>query len=135
MIAFTLESPNQNRKTNSALASQQKEIRKRINDIVSKEVAKSNATKLLELFTNEVIEKKITREVFPIYPVKNVRVRKIKVIQRPKVDATKLAEMHDNEKRILTKAENKKTLKGDRKKKEEAPEAAESTNLLSRETA
>lgn len=135
MIAFTRESPNQKRKTNYALASQQKEIRKRINDIVSKEVAKSNATKLLELFTNEVIEKKITREVFPIYPVKNVRVRKIKVIQRPKVDATKLAEMHDNEKRILTKAENKKTLKGDRKKKEEAPEAAESTNLLSRETA
>lgn len=89
----------------------------------------------MELFTNEVIEKKITREVFPIYPVKNVRVRKIKVIQRPKIDATKLAEMHDNEKRILTKAENKKTLKGDRKKKEEAPEAAESTNLLSRETA
>lgn len=135
MIAFTRESPNQKRKTNYALASQQKEIRKRINDIVSKEVAKSNATKLLELFTNEVIEKKITREVFPIYPVKNVRVRKIKVIQRPKIDATKLAEMHDNEKRILTKAENKKTLKGDRKKKEEAPEAAESTNLLSRETA
>lgn len=41
---------------------------------------------------------------------------KIKVIQRPKLDATKLAEMHDNEKRILTKAENKKTLRTDKRK-------------------
>jgi hypothetical protein len=42
----------------------------------------------------------------------------VKVIQRPKVDASKLAEMHDNDKRILTKAENRKTLKGDKKRKE-----------------
>lgn len=61
VIAFTRESPNQKRKTNYALASQQKEIRKRINDIVKKEVAKANATKLFDLFTSEVIEKKITK--------------------------------------------------------------------------
>jgi hypothetical protein len=42
--------------------------------------------------------------VSPIYPVKNVKVRKIKVIQRPNVDFNKLSEMHDPEKRILTKA-------------------------------
>lgn len=53
----------------------------------------------------------------PIYPVKNVRVRKVKVLQRPKVDQTKLSEMHDNEKRILSKADNKKFVKGDKKKK------------------
>jgi small subunit ribosomal protein S3Ae len=104
VIAFTRESPNQKRKTNYALSSQQKIIRKRINDIVAKEVAKSNATQILNLFTSEVIEKKITKEVSPIYPVKNVKVRKIKVIQRPNVDFNKLSEMHDPEKRILTKA-------------------------------
>ena len=58
--------------------------------------------------------------------------RKIKVIQRPKVDPTKLAEMHDNEKRILSKAENKRNLKvGDKTKKPE--ETNEAVNLLSRE--
>lgn len=36
VIGFTRESPNQKRRTNYALASQQKEIRKRINDIISK---------------------------------------------------------------------------------------------------
>jgi len=104
VIAFTRESANQKRRTNYALSSQQKIIRKRINDIVAKEVAKSNATQILNLFTSEVIEKKITKDVSPIYPVKNVKVRKIKVIQRPNVDFNKLSEMHDPEKRILTKA-------------------------------
>jgi small subunit ribosomal protein S3Ae len=104
VIAFTRESPNQKRKTNYALASQQKIIRKRINEIIAKEVAKANATQVLNLFTSEVVEKKIIKEVSPIYPVKNVKIRKVKVIQRPHVDFNKLSEMHDPEKRILTKA-------------------------------
>lgn len=107
VIAFTKESTNQKRKTNYALSSQQKIIRKRINDIVAKEVAKANITDVLKLFTSEVVEKKITKDVSPIYPVKNVKVRKIKVVQRPNVDFHKLSEMHDPEKRILTKATEK----------------------------
>lgn len=103
-IAFTRESPNQKRKTNYALASQQKIIRKRINDIIAKEVSKANATQILNLFTSEVVEKKITKEVSSIYPVRNVKIRKIKVIQRPNVDFNKLGEFHDPEQRILTKA-------------------------------
>ena len=55
VIGFTRESANQKKKTNYALASQQKEIRKRINEIVAKEVAKSNANQLLQLFTSEVM--------------------------------------------------------------------------------
>ena len=89
-IAFTRESPHQKKKTNYALSSQQKEIRKRISEIINKEVTKSNATDIFNLFTTDVVEKKITKEVSSIYPVKNVRVRKIKVIQRPKIDANKL---------------------------------------------
>ena len=107
VICFTKESPNQKRKTNYALSSQQKIIRKKINDIISKEVTKSNVTQILNMFTSEVVEKKITKDVSPIYPVKNVKVRKIKVIQRPNVDYNKLNEMHDPNGRILTKATEK----------------------------
>lgn len=107
VIAFTKESPSQKRKTNYALSSQQKIIRKRINDIIAKDVAKANITDILKMFTSEVIEKKITKDVSPIYPVKNVKVRKIKVIQRPNVDYNKLNEMHDPNKRILTMATEK----------------------------
>ena len=71
----------------------------------------------MSVFASEVIEKKITKEVSPIYPVKNVRVRKVKVLQRPKIDQTKLQEMHENDKRVLSKADNKKFVKGDKKKK------------------
>ena len=100
-IAFTRESTNQKKKTNYALSSQQKEIRRRMNEVIAREVAKSNVTQILNLFTSEVVEKKITKEVNAIYPVKNVKIRKIKVIQRPKIDGNKLADMHDNEKRKL----------------------------------
>lgn len=132
VIAFTRESGNQKRKTNYALASQQKEIRSRINEVIAKEVGKSNATHLLDLFTSEVLEKAITKKVSAIYPVKNVRVRKVKVIQRPKLDSTKLAEMHNNEGRILEKAINKKILKGDRKKDAQPVVQDEATNLVNR---
>ena len=110
-IAFTRESPNQKSKTNYAQSSQQKAIRRKINEIVAREVAKSNATDVLKLFTSEAVEKKITKEVSHIYPVKNVKVRKIKVIQRPKIDATKLSEMHNPELRILTQNVKKVTNK------------------------
>ena len=129
-IAFTRESGNQKKKTNYALSSQQKEIRRRMNEVISREISKATATQILNLFTSEVVEKKITREVNAIYPVKNVRVRKIKVIQRPKIDNAKLAELHDNDKRILSRTDNRKVMKGDRKKKVEDNEAV---NLLSRE--
>ena len=101
-IAFTRESAGQKAKTNYAQSSQQKAIRRKINEIIAKEVAKSNATEVLKLFTSEAVEKKITKEISHIYPVKNVKVRKIKVIQRPKVDASKLSEMHNPEFRVLT---------------------------------
>ena len=68
-----------------------------------------------------------------IYPVRNVRVRKIKVLQRPKLDNTKLAEIHENDKRQLGKGE-KKPVRGDKKKREgEQQPQDEATNLLSRE--
>jgi len=37
------------------------------------------------------------------------------VIQRPKLDATRLAEMHENDKRILTKADGRRGPKGEKK--------------------
>ena len=130
VIAFTRESPNQKRKTNYAQTSQQKIIRKRINDIVAKEINKSSVTQVLNLFTSEVVEKKITKEVSPIYPVKNVKIRKIKVIQRPHVDFHKLSEMHDPEKRILTQATAK--VQG-RKGKQTREANVDAENLVNKE--
>jgi len=76
------------------------------------------------------VEKKITKEVNAIYPVRNVRVRKIKVLQRPKLDNSKLAEIHENDKRVLGKGE-KRGPKGDKKKNDTQPQD-EATNLINR---
>lgn len=129
VICFTKESPNQKRKTNYALSSQQKIIRKRITDIISKEVTKSNVTQILNMFTSEVVEKKITKDVSPIYPVKNVKIRKIKVIQRPHIDYNKLNEMHDPNGRILTKA----TEKVQGRKGKQARANVDAENLVNKE--
>ena len=130
VIGFTRESVNQKRKTNYALSSQIKIIRKRISDIIAKEVTKANITDVLKLFTSEVVEKKITKETSSIYPLKNVKVRKVKVIQRPNVDFHKLNEMHDPEKRILTKATEK--VQG-RKGKATRGANVEAENLVNKE--
>ncbi|MCL4123841.1 UNVERIFIED_CONTAM: hypothetical protein GTU68_067399 [Idotea baltica] len=51
-IAFTKESFGQKRKTNYALSSQQKSIRRKINEIIAKEISKANANQILNLFTS-----------------------------------------------------------------------------------
>lgn len=61
-----------------------------------------------------------------IYPVKNVKVRKIKVLQRPNIDFQKLTEMHNPEHRGL-KDESKK---GKGKKEEKAQNVIQAENLV-----
>ena len=89
-IAFTRKTERQKKATAYALSSQVKLIRKRIVDLINKEVSKANITQVVEAFTSEVIHEKITKEIKRIYPVENVKVRKIKVIQRPKIDGSLL---------------------------------------------
>lgn len=61
VIGFTKETPSQKKRTNYALSSQQKEIRRRMNEIVAKEISKANSTQIMTLFSSEVVEKKITK--------------------------------------------------------------------------
>ena len=86
----------------------------------------------MNIFTSDIVEKKITKDVSRIYPVKNVKVRKIKVVQRPKIDVHRLAEMHDPEKRNLTKGTVRKTA-GRGRKGEKREADTEAVNLLTRE--
>ncbi len=60
--------------------------------------------------------------------MRNVKVRKIKVIQRPNVDFNKLSEMHDPEKRILTKGSTKTQGKRGKQVREQNVEAENLVN-------
>lgn len=86
-VAFTKSTEGQKRKTSYALGSQVRAIRKKVAEILNKEINKSDVSQILKNFTSETIHHKIQKEASKIYPVEHVKVRKMKVIQRPKIDS------------------------------------------------
>jgi small subunit ribosomal protein S3Ae len=92
-IGFTKRRPNQIKKTAYAQASQIRQIRKRMIDIITRE----SAVELNE-FVHKLIPETIGREIEKaaegIFPLQNVLIRKVKVLKAPKTDVAKLMELH-----------------------------------------
>jgi len=63
-------------------------------DIINKEVSGVDLNALVEKLISEVIGKEIEKHTQSIYPLQNVLIRKVKVLRAPKVDMSKLMEMH-----------------------------------------
>merc|ERR1711981_552759 len=84
-IGFTKKRQFQIRKTSYAQSAQIRAIRKKMTEIMIKEVEK---------FVPELIGKDIMKACEGIYPLQNVYIRKVKVLKAPKFDAQKLAEIH-----------------------------------------
>merc|ERR1711865_495021 len=82
-IGFTKKRPSQIRA-----------IRKKMTDIMTKEVASCELIKAVEKFVPEFIGKDIMKACEGIYPLQNVFIRKVKILKAPKFDAAKFAELH-----------------------------------------
>jgi len=93
-IGFTKRRPNQRKITSYAYASQVKQIRKKMVDIVLREASSCDLRQIFQKFIAESIGSQIEQETQGIYPLQNVYVRKCKVLKRPKFDAFKLSELH-----------------------------------------
>jgi len=93
-IAFTKRRPNQIKKTSYAQTSQERQIRRKMMDIISAEATTCELKDLVSKFIPESIGKRIEKECQGIYPLQNVIVRKVKLLKSPKFDAYKLAEIH-----------------------------------------
>jgi len=93
-IGFTKKRQNQNRKTSYAQSSQVRQIRKKMIDIIVKESTAVDLNGLVEKLISEIIGKEIEKHTQSIYPLQNVLIRKVKVLRSPKVDVSKLMEMH-----------------------------------------
>merc|ERR1712178_302935 len=93
-IGFTKKRPFQIRKTSYAQSAQVRAIRKKMMDIMTKEVASCELIKAVEKFVPEFIGKDIMKACEGIYPLTNVFIRKCKILKAPKFDAAKLAEIH-----------------------------------------
>jgi len=93
-IGFTKKRPFQIRKTSYAQSAQIRAIRKKMTDIMTKEVSRCELMKAVEKFIPEFIGKDIMKACEGIYPLQNVYIRKVKILKAPKFDAAKLAEIH-----------------------------------------
>jgi len=93
-IGFTKKRLNQLKKTCYANSSQQKLIRKKMRDIMSKESNSCDLNELVKKFIPEVIGKEIEKACHGVYPMQNVHIRKVKMLKKPKFDITKLLEAH-----------------------------------------
>merc|ERR1719318_1875387 len=77
-IGFTRKQDMSTKKTCYAQSQQIRNIRKKMDDIIQREVSSTDIKKACQ----------------GIYPLHGVHIRKVKVIRRPRFDLTKLMDMH-----------------------------------------
>jgi len=93
-IAFTKKMPNQLKKACYAKMAQQRQIRKKMVEIMSEEAGKCDLKELVKKLLPEFIGQEIEKQCQGVFPIKDVFIRKVKVLKKPKFDVTKLMEMH-----------------------------------------
>jgi len=93
-IAFTKKRQNMTKKTCYAQTAQIRAIRKKMMDIMTKEASSCDLKELVKKFIPESIGKAIEKACQGIYPLKDVYVRKVKMLKSPKFDVTKLMELY-----------------------------------------
>lgn len=93
-IGFTMKMRGQIRKTNYAQHTQIKTIRKKMIEIMTRDIAGSELKEVVSKLIPNSIGIEIEKVCRGIYPLQNVMVRKVKVIKKPKFDVARLMEMH-----------------------------------------
>ncbi|XP_066975148.1 small ribosomal subunit protein eS1 [Macrobrachium rosenbergii] len=93
-IGFTERVPNQVKKTTYAQHQQIKNIRKKMVDIITREVASSELKEVVNKLIPDTMADDIRKACNSVYPLKDVHIRKVKVLKKPRFDLNKLMEMH-----------------------------------------
>merc|ERR1719453_272311 len=84
-------------KTNCyAQTAQIRKIRRKMTEIMTNEAGKVQLRDLVKKLIPESIGKEIEKQTQGIFPLKDVLVRKVKILKKPKFDITKLMEMHND---------------------------------------
>lgn len=96
VTAFTKKQTqaNQVKKTTYAQSQQIKQIRKRMTEIVTRQVSNCDIPELIKKLLPDSIAADITKAANSIYPVQDCCVSKVKVIKKPKLDLHRLGELH-----------------------------------------
>ncbi|KAL1568615.1 40S ribosomal protein S3-1 [Salvia divinorum] len=75
-------------------ASQIRQIRRKMQEIMVNQAQSCNLKELVQKFIPESIGKEIEKSTSSIYPLQNVYIRKVKILKAPKFDLGKLMEVH-----------------------------------------
>lgn len=94
-VGFTKRRPKQVKKTCYAQTSQIKAIRKRMHEIMIREISGCDLKELIAKLIPDSIGKEIEQVAQAIFPLQNVCVHKVKILKAPKYDLQKLLELHN----------------------------------------
>merc|ERR1712183_676755 len=93
-IGFTRKQDLSTKKTCYAQSAQVKNIRKKMIDIIQREVSTTDLKEVVNKLIPDSIARDIEKACQGIYPLHDVHIRKVKVMKRPRFDPTKLMDMH-----------------------------------------
>merc|ERR1740121_787641 len=94
VLAFTKRRPDQVRTNCFAQSAQIRKIRRKMIEILANEASKVQLRDLVKKLIAESIGKDIEKQTQGIFPLKDVIIRKVKILKKPKFDITKLMELH-----------------------------------------
>merc|ERR1712121_7691 len=94
-IGFTKRRPNMLKKTAYAKSTQIRAIRKKMVDIITREVTTKDLKDVVNKLLPDSMGADIEKACQGIYPLHDCYVRKVKCLKKPKFDVHKLMEMHE----------------------------------------
>ena len=96
VIAFTAKRADQVKTNCYAQSAQIRKIRRKMTEIMTNEAGKVQLRELVKKLIPESIGKEIQKQTQGIFPLKDVLIRKVKILKKPKFDIMKLMELHDD---------------------------------------
>jgi small subunit ribosomal protein S3Ae len=93
-LGFTMRRADQVKTNCYAQTAQIRKIRKKMVDIMIAEASKVQLRDLVKKLIPESISKEIEKQTRGIFPLKDVLIRKVKILKKPKFDIVKLMELH-----------------------------------------
>merc|ERR1719261_647173 len=93
-LGFTKRRPDQVKTNCYAQTAQIKKIRKKMCEIIQAEASGGQLRDLVKKLIPESIGREIEKQCEGIFPLKDVHIRKVKVLKKPKFDITKFMELH-----------------------------------------
>lgn len=94
-FGFTKRADGQVKQTSYCKASQAKEIRRKMVEVVQEQCSSVNLKDLVGKLIPGHIGDEMKKVTVGIYPLNNVYVKKIKMLKRPKFDISRLQELHE----------------------------------------